>query len=90
VAGSFPLPENLSPEEVEEVLRNYSEIKGGEHGAYVDPDVMKRAARNRAKRLHNEDRPPAEPPTPEALERLGERGAEIYNCKFQELLGERM
>lgn len=88
--GTVPLPEGLKPEEARKVLEGYAELRGGEHGKYLDPDVMRRASRNRARRLHNEDRPPTPQPTPEELKRLGEKGVELFNCDFNELLGERL
>ncbi len=85
--GTVPLPENLSPEEARRVLEVYAEEQGGKHGAYVSPDVMRRATHNRARRLHNEDRPPTPQPTPEELKRIGEKGVEIFNRDFRELVG---
>lgn len=52
--GYVPVPQGVEPEEAEEVLEGYAEVKEGEHGEYLNPGVSTRTSRNRASRLHRE------------------------------------
>lgn len=49
--GLVPLPASLDSDEGSEVLEKYSEVREGEHGEYINSDVMKRATSNRGKGL---------------------------------------
>lgn len=83
--GLVPLPASLDSNEGSEVLEKYSEVRAGEHGEYINPDVMKRATSNRGKRVHNETDKQERIANLPDLKHTGVEGIEVHNCDFNDL-----
>lgn len=88
--GYVRAPKDMGADTAEEVLENYAEVEQGEHGEYIDPDIMRRTSHNRARRLHNEDDQRKRIDALPDVEETGIEGIEILQGEFQSVLEPRI